>query len=76
MNEDKLFFVWLKCLGKPWPQLWWGDQINSANGKCRYSEDEILFKRELTTEERNLNLDTLCKKYPAPERKENASVGI
>ena len=71
MTEDKLFFVWLKCLGKPWPQLWWGDQINSANGKRRYSEDEILFKHELTEEEKKLNLERLCKKYPAPERKEN-----
>lgn len=68
--DNKIYFVWIKFAGKPWPQLWFGDQLNSHNGKSRYRDDQILFKKELTDKEKNMTLDELTFIFPAPTKDE------
>lgn len=67
MNErDKIYFVWINHGGNVYPQKWYGDKINSENGRPRYIIEGR--KVELKDQERNLTLDELAAKYPC-ERK-------
>lgn len=71
--DDKIYFVWLASYGNFHCQKWYGDQSKTSNSKSKYSDKELVFKKELTGDEERMNLEQLAKIYPAPERNENAS---
>ena len=60
--SEPIFFVWAKFNGKPFPQKWYGNQINTATGKPR--DEGVLRKIELSDKEKDLTLDELKFVYP------------
>lgn len=61
-------FVWyLDFARRPWPQKWPELRFGIDGAK----RSLVAFHRELTPDERDLSLDQLAEKYPAPPTQES-----
>ncbi len=68
MDNSQQYFIWVRVNGNFYCQ-----KINhdGFKHKLRHVLDCDVFKKELTEQEKDLTLDQLAVKYPAPERNEN-----
>ena len=60
--NDKTYFIWIRVNGKFWPTKLYGDY----QSKLRRALDDIVFKKELRSDEKDLTLDQLVVKFPCP----------
>ena len=61
-NKHVLYFIWIRVNGKFWPSKLYGDY----QFILRRTLDNIVFKKELRSDEKDLTLDQLVVKFPCP----------